>query len=62
MTLVSFLLTHLWLARFKYQDCINTANNNIEDAIVCVSSFKGDMKEGNAKMAVTFKKDYAAYM
>lgn len=48
--------------RFRYQDCIVEANNNVEKAVYCVRDYIKAIKEDNDKMVDIFKKEYAKYM
>lgn len=49
-------------ARFRFQDCIFDANNNVEKAVYCVRNYNRDILADNDKMTDLFKKDYAKYV
>ena len=48
--------------RFKFQDCIFEANNNVEEAVYCVRNYIQNIKEDNDKMVAIFSKEYAKYL
>ena len=48
-------------ARFRYQDCVVEAGNNLEAAVYCVRDYIKHIREDNDKMMDIFKKDYAKY-
>ena len=47
--------------RFKFQDCIVDANNDIEKAVYCVRNYIKAIKDDNDQMCDLFKKDFAKY-
>jgi hypothetical protein len=49
-------------ARFKYQDCIMAANNNVERAVECVESYIQELNNDNFKISEEFKRDHAKYL
>ena len=48
-------------SRFKFQDCIWDANNNVEKAVYCVRDYVKQIKDDNDKIVENFKKDFAKY-
>ena len=48
--------------RFRFQDCIVYANNNVEAAVYCVRDYIKGIKADNDKMIEIFKKDHAKYL
>ena len=48
-------------ARFRFQDCIFDANNNVEKAVYCVRDYVKQIRDDNDKMVETFKKEYPKY-
>ena len=48
--------------RFRFQDCIFDANNNVEMAVYCVRDYVKGIKEDNDKMEVIFKKEFSKYV
>ncbi len=55
---VNFALLTYFIARFKYQDCIVNANNNIERAVFCVRDYVKGVQDDNLKIVDAFKKEH----
>ena len=47
--------------RFRFQDCMWEANNNVEKAVYCVRDYVKQIKQDNDTMADLFKKEYSKY-
>ncbi|CDW79050.1 UNKNOWN [Stylonychia lemnae] len=45
-------------SKFKYQDCIFAANNNLNRAIACIEEYVDNTKNDNNIIAAQFKIDY----
>jgi hypothetical protein len=56
------LTNHRDSSRFKFQDCIFEANNNVEEAVYCVRGYIQNIKDDNDNMVASFNKDYAKYL
>ena len=56
------LASHRDANRFKYQDCMFEANNNVEMAVYCVRDYVKGIKEDNDKIVTVFNKDYSKYL
>ena len=56
------LVAHRDGSRFKFQDCIFEANNNVEKAVYCVRDYIKNVREDNDKMVEQFNKDYSKYL
>lgn len=48
-------------SRFRFQDCIFEANNNIEKAVLCTRDYIKGIQSDNDKMIELFKKDFSKY-
>lgn len=48
--------------RFKFQDCLKDAENNLEKAVFCTRRYIEEIRENNDKMVEMFKKEHASYM
>ena len=58
----SMYAAHRDSGRFRYQDCIVEAGNNIEAAVYCVRDYVKHIRDDNEKMIEIFRKDYAKYV
>ena len=58
----SMYAAHRDSGRFKFQDCIVEADNNVEKAVHCVRGYVTHIKEDNERMIDIFRKDYAKYV
>ena len=56
------LTSHRDSSRFKFQDCIFEANNNVEEAVYCIRGYIQNIKQDNDNMVAAFNKDYAKYL
>ena len=57
----TMMVNHRDSTRFRFQDCIFDANNNVEKAVLCVRGYIKGIQQDNDKMVEQFKKDYAKY-
>ena len=56
------MVNHRDSTRFRFQDCIFDANNNVEKAVHCVRGYVRGIQEDNDKIIEQFRKDYAKYV
>ena len=49
-------------SRFRFQDCIFEANNNVEQAVYCVRDYVKSVQTDNDTMVENFKKDFSKYL
>ena len=54
-------VNHRDSGRFKFQDCIVDANNNVELAVYCVRDYIKNIKSDNDTMVDLFRRDFAKY-
>ena len=49
-------------SKFRYQDCLYEANNNIDAAISCIENYLSALNTDNLKITAQFKVDYPKYV
>lgn len=49
------------LGKFKFQDCLSNAGNEVETALGCVTSHMQAISDDNKKMTQLFKRDFPQY-
>jgi hypothetical protein len=55
------LVAHRDSSRFRFQDCMVEANNNIEKAVWCIRDYVKAIQTDNDNIITQFKKDYPKY-